>query len=118
MSFPLAPVDGQQATIGNVAYQFNSSKSAWFRLTGLYSNLAITGNLVVGNVLASSFSFANGVPFTTSSYGNSNVASYLAGNITTGNISTTGVYWSNGSPYSSGVTNTKTMITAMVFGGL
>ena len=101
MSFPLAPVDGQQAIIGNVAYQFNSSKSAWFRLTGLYDYIATIGNISAGNLIADHFLFANGTPFTTSSYGNTNVAAYLAGNVSTGNISATGYYFANGTPFVS-----------------
>jgi hypothetical protein len=37
----------------------------------------ISGNVFVGNVLASGFFYANGTPFVSSSYGNATVASYL-----------------------------------------
>jgi hypothetical protein len=40
-------------------------------------------------VLASGFFYANGTPFTSISYGNTQVAAYLLGNITAGNISGT-----------------------------
>ena len=125
MVFPTSPSNGQQITVANITYEYNSTKAAWYRIISVSNgNISISvGNIVTGNVYSSNYYFANGTPFISgsggsSTYGNANVASYLAGNITTGNISTTGVYWSNGSPYSSGVTNTKTMITAMVFGGL
>lgn len=39
--------------------------------------ITATANVSAGNVVASSFYFANGSPFTSSSYGNSNVAAYL-----------------------------------------
>lgn len=56
--------------------------------------LGVTGNITVGNLLTDNYLLANGSPFVpTSTYGNSNVASYLpvySGNISAGNVTVTG----------------------------
>ena len=68
--------------------------------------------------------FANGAPFTSSNYGNTQVSAYLltnTGNVAAGNVSATGYYYANGTPFvggGGGVTNTRSMIMTMVFGGL
>jgi hypothetical protein len=67
-----------------------------------------TGNATAGNVFATGFFYANGVPFVSSSYNDSNVAAYLttalpaytgnigADHISAGNITVTGVlHYSN-----------------------
>lgn len=72
-------------------------------------NLSVTGNVVAGNVLSNNYYYANGAPFVSSNYGNSNVASYLpiyngnllANAITANSISGTGA----GTPTLSSVTN-------------
>ena len=33
MTFPASPVNGQQAIVGNITYAYDSSKTAWFRIT-------------------------------------------------------------------------------------
>ena len=65
------------------------------------SSLTITGNANVGNVISSGYFWANGVAFTSSNYGNTQVAAYLTGNVTAGNVSATGYYFANGAPFSS-----------------
>ena len=45
-------------------------------------SLAVTANTNSGNVIASGFYFANGTPFTSSTYGNTQVAAYLPTNPT------------------------------------
>ena len=99
MVWPTNPTNGQQVTISNVLYQYSNSQSAWnkVQLTGATylsngSTVTVQNNIVApGNVNATYF-IGNGSLLTgvaTSSYGNSNVASYLptySGNITAGNI--------------------------------
>jgi hypothetical protein len=84
--------------------------------TGVYaSTLYVTGNSYPGNVVttgvyASAFYYANGVAFSSSSYSNTSVASYLptyTGNLAAGNVVTTGVYassyyYANGTVFSGG----------------
>ena len=84
--------------------------------TGVYAGtLYVTGNSYPGNVVttgvyASAFYYANGVAFSSSSYSNTSVASYLptyTGNLAAGNVVTTGVYassyyYANGSVFSGG----------------
>lgn len=78
MSFPVSPTNGQQIVLGNVTYQYNSSKTAWIRVPGLVgANLSIISLAASGNVSAGAFYWANGMPFASSTYANSNVASYL-----------------------------------------
>ena len=49
--FPLSPVNGQQANVGNITYQWNSSTGAWNRVGTTVTNIIdgitvnITGNL-------------------------------------------------------------------------
>lgn len=76
MSFPASPTNGQQIVLGNVSYQYNSSKLAWIRVPGLTGNISLY-SLISGNVSASSYFWANGQPFQSSVYGDSNVAAYL-----------------------------------------
>lgn len=76
MSFPASPTNGQQIVLGNVTYAYNSSKLAWIRVPGLTGNISLY-SLTSGNVSASAYFWANGQPFQSSVYGNSNVALYL-----------------------------------------
>ena len=52
MSFPTSPVNGQQATVGNIVYVYSSSASSWTRVQTGFTSLSITGNVVAGNVIA------------------------------------------------------------------
>lgn len=49
-----------------------STRNAWFA-----NNITAVGNVSSGNVLATGFFYANGTPFTSSSYGNTQVAAYI-----------------------------------------
>lgn len=102
MAFPSSPVNGQQATVNNTIYQYSTAKSAWVRVNPSISSLVVTGNANVGNIISSGFFWSNGNPFTSSNYGDTNVAAYLTGNITAGNVSATGYYFANGTPFISG----------------
>lgn len=73
-----------------------------------YSNVDtagyLAGNVTTGNISAQAYYFANGTPFTSSNYGNTQVAAYLltnTGNIAAGNVSATGYYFANGTPFTS-----------------
>lgn len=44
------------------------------------AGVVATGNITSGNVLASGFFYANGTPFVSSNYGNTQVAAYIAAN--------------------------------------
>ena len=39
MAFPTTPTNGQQATVGGITYQYNSSKNAWIRIAGTLANV-------------------------------------------------------------------------------
>ena len=62
------------------------TKNAWFA-----NNITAVGNVTSGNVLATGFFYANGTPFTSSSYGNTQVAAYLVANPQAGTYSNTNV---------------------------
>ena len=62
------------------------TKNAWFA-----NNITAVGNVTAGNVLAAGFFYANGTPFTSSSYGNTQVAAYLVANPQSGTYSNTNV---------------------------
>ncbi len=128
-SEPADPVAGDMwyDTSSDILFRYTDfgSSQYWLDINGETSLiLNSVGNVSFGNVTASSFYFANGSPFSSSSYGNTDVAAYLptyTGNVTAGNIQTDGFYWANGAPVSfssGGVTNTRSMIMTMVFGGL
>lgn len=79
MVFPTSPSNGQQITVANVTYEYNSTKAAWYRIISVSNgNISISvGNIVSGNVYSSNYYFANGTPFVSSTYSNTNVAAYL-----------------------------------------
>jgi len=62
------------------------TRNAWFA-----NNVTTVGNVTAGNVLAAGFFYANGTPFTSSSYGNTQVAAYLVANPQAGTYSNTNV---------------------------
>jgi hypothetical protein len=66
MAFPSSPSDGQIATVANVIYSYNDTKSAWIRLRsdGTYltvNTLAITGANVSTSQLFGALLVAGGV---------------------------------------------------------
>ena len=101
-------------TIGNAGAVFygtlNSQSASQTNITsvGTLTGLTTSGNItaqtanvyaanIIGNtaIYGAAFYFANGTPFTSSSYGNTQVAAYLptyTGNIGSGNISTGALY--------------------------
>ena len=62
------------------------TKNAWFA-----NNVTTVGNVTGGNVLATGFFYANGTPFTSSNYGNTQVAAYLVANPPAGTYSNSNV---------------------------
>lgn len=94
------------------------------------SAISVSGNTTSGNVLATGFFYANGTPFTSSSYGNVQMLANLAsaGNLVVGSsiyantagttttvanlVTANGVFWPNGSPYSSGGSGSGIIYTA------
>jgi len=76
---------------------------------GAHLNITSGGNIQTNNnviadvgVYSNQYYWANGTPFLSSSYGNSNVAAYLTGSITVGNI-TVGNIYANTYAYANGV---------------
>jgi hypothetical protein len=109
--------------------------------TVVASNLTVTANASVGNISATQFNFANGVNILStvgSTYGNTQVAEYLAnydgtinftaspatisvGEITAANVSSTnGFFWGNGVAYStsSGSTYSDANVEAYIGGNI
>ena len=87
--FPIAPINGEIATVANVAYQYNSSTNAWRRVIGNISTLSVSGNTTTGNLLTGgyvsatgnitgSYIIGNGSQLTglPASYSNANVVAY------------------------------------------
>ena len=62
------------------------TRNAWFA-----NNVTTVGNVTGGNVLATGFFYANGTPFTSSNYGNTQVAAYLVANPPAGTYSNSNV---------------------------
>lgn len=95
--FPASPTNGQQATVGNIVYQWNSTSNVWNRVGTTVVQLVdgalvtITGNLLVTGSGSSQFggnliSLANIV----SSNNVVGIGGVFSGNVSAGNISTTG----------------------------
>ena len=66
MAFPSSPINGQIATVANVVYSYNSTKTAWVRLRsdGAYltvNTLAVTGANVSTSQLFGALIVAGGV---------------------------------------------------------
>ena len=67
MAWPVSPTNGQQTTIANVLYQYNSSLGVWTKVQLAQppyisdgNNVTISGNLTIpGTMSAASFSVAN-----------------------------------------------------------
>ncbi len=94
MAFPTSPTNGQLTTVNGINYQYSSSDNAWKRVIVGYdvfaaNSLSIAGNANIGNVSAIGFYFANGTPFVSSTYGNTEVAAYLGPYYTYANANAT-----------------------------
>jgi hypothetical protein len=106
MAFPSSPTNGQQATVGNVVYQYTTATNSWTKVLGSIGDLTSTGNITAGNVISlgvveaagnvsAAYLLGNGSQLTglPEQYGNANVAAYLptyTGNIGAGNITASG----------------------------
>jgi hypothetical protein len=93
MAFPSSPTNGQQAVVNGITYQYNASRHSWLRVVVGTDTFTVNNIVANSNVSAAAYYWANGTPFVSSSYGNTNVAAYLpvyTGNISAGNITTTG----------------------------
>jgi hypothetical protein len=53
MAFPSSPSNAQLATVNGIAYQYNSTNNAWYRISNNPSvaNLVVTANATVGGNL-------------------------------------------------------------------
>ena len=74
-------LSGSNLTISNTAYIYNISSTGLTSLT----TANVSGNLTANAIYTNNYFYANGAPFVTSSYANSNVANYLP--TYTGNVS-------------------------------
>jgi hypothetical protein len=106
MAFPSSPTNGQQATVGNVIYQYTTATNSWTKILGSVGDFSAVGNITAGNVislgvvtavgnLSGAYVLGNGSQLTglPEQYGNANVAAYLptyTGNIGAGNITASG----------------------------
>ena len=52
MAFPSSPFNGQQATVGNVIYQYTTATNSWTRVLGSIDNFTAVGNITGGNVIS------------------------------------------------------------------
>ena len=96
--------NGNAAAVAGLTYDSDSNTLA------VLGVVTAQGNVYGNNILANGYYYANGTPFVSSNYGNSNVADYLTtytGNITADTISTTG----NITTYSISTTGTGGNIT-------
>jgi len=77
--------------VGLILYQTTPSTSTGTGALQVAGGAGIAGNVFAGNLLATGFFYANGTPFTSSNYGNTQVAAYLVANPPTGTYSNTNV---------------------------
>jgi len=90
--FPVSPSDGQQATVGNILYQWSAATGAWNRVGTTViplvdgATVTISGNLLVSGSGVSTFS--------------SRISA--AGNVTGGNLITNGILTASGGVTTSG----------------
>ncbi len=47
MGFPTTPINGEQATVNGITYQYVSAKNAWNRVTGSFK---VIGDITLANV--------------------------------------------------------------------
>ena len=52
MAFPSSPTNGQQATVGNVVYQYTTATNSWTRVLGSIDSFTAIGNITAGNVIS------------------------------------------------------------------
>lgn len=100
MAFPVTPSNGQKVTVNNVTYQYDPTKNAWFRIvttgnTVTLGNLVVTSNITSNVISAQGYYWANGTPFTSSSYGNTDVAAYLLVNSTITGLQSNAAFQAN-----------------------
>ena len=101
--FPASPTNGQQATVGNIVYQWNSTSNVWNRVGTTVVQLVdgalvtITGNLLVTGSGSSQFS-GNLISLANVVVSNNVVATrgVFSGNVSGSNLSTTGNVLSSG----------------------
>lgn len=95
--FPASPTNGQQATVGNIVYQWNSTSNVWNRVGTTVVQLVdgslvtITGNLLVTGSGSSQFS-SNLISLANVVASNNvvGVRGVFSGNVSGSNITTTG----------------------------
>jgi len=93
MSFPTSPTNGQQATVGNITYQYTSATNSWAIVPGIANS--ISANTITVATLTSN-TLISGV--TISASGNVTGANILTlGKVSaTGNITTENYFFGNG----------------------
>jgi len=97
MSFPVNPVNGQQATINNTVYNYNSTYGTWTAQTTT-TNLSSSNILVGGTATATNFVANAGgqhIGYHTGVIGANTANAGTFTTITTGNLLTTGLYYSS-----------------------
>ena len=123
LNFPSNPNLNDTYSLGNKTWVWNGTY--WeFQSTGSINDIPIgntiansgnftsitsqtinnSGNITAGNILTDNYFYANGEPFVSSNYGDSDVGDYLTtytGNITAGNILTDNYFYANGDPFVS-----------------
>jgi len=69
MAFPTNPTNGQQATVNNILYYYNSSKSAWIRYSvGTLSNALANSSISVTSIESDNVTVSGTFSQGTSSY--------------------------------------------------
>lgn len=61
MTFPSTPINGQQAIVNNVAYQYSSASNSWTKLGTLANVLLANAAVIKGNLAASSVEVSGNV---------------------------------------------------------
>ena len=60
MTFPVAPTNGQSATVNGIRYTYNSTDNAWYRQASPVANLTVTGNVITGKLFTNDGVFWSG----------------------------------------------------------
>jgi hypothetical protein len=90
MAFPISPTNGQQATVGNVTYQYAAATNSWARIPGIANTISATGNITASYFIGNG-SALTGIDTTRIQNGTSNVAVLVNSNVTVGVTGTSNV---------------------------
>jgi len=88
MAFPTTPINGQQATVNGITYQYASATNSWARVPGIANTIVASGNITAANFITAGNVSALGNVTVGNLISNGSIVSL--GNITGTNLVATG----------------------------